>query len=391
MKNNTLSLKLKLLYIAEFGALACFFPFLTYYFQQRGLSYTEIGIAYAVTSITTVIAQPVWGVITDKYLNKRTTIIIAMVISSLAIYNFVYAKNFYYILFSLILLLSSQSSVISVSDAYTYEIMEHHKDIQYGKIRLMGSVGFAFIILFLGVSIKYFGINSVFVLYSVIMFFGAMIVLSIDYKDKSNIQKIDLLDIVSLIKDKRFFVFIVAIVFANIAMGSNNSYIYLLIKDTGGDVSQLGLLWFVLAISELPLFFFGTNLLKKHGVLNLFIFGMVLLTLRYFLDSICTSFVYVIIVQAMQGITFPLFFMASLEYLNSITPRKMKTSAMSFFGAACGLGGFIGNISCGILLEHISIFSVYKIISFICVICLGFLIVLKNVDSREINTLRNRL
>ena len=391
MKNNTLSLKLKLLYIAEFGALACFFPFLTYYFQQRGLSYTEIGIAYAVTSITTVIAQPVWGVITDKYLNKRTTIIIAMIISSLAIYNFVYAKNFYYILFCLILLLSSQSSVISVSDAYTYEIMEHHKDIQYGKIRLMGSVGFAFIILFLGVSIKYFGINSVFVLYSVIMFFGAMIVLSIDYKDKSNIQKIDLLDIVSLIKDKRFFVFIVAIVFANIAMGSNNSYIYLLIKDTGGDVSQLGLLWFVLAISELPLFFFGTNLLKKHGVLNLFIFGMVLLTLRYFLDSICTSFVYVIIVQAMQGITFPLFFMASLEYLNSITPRKMKTSAMSFFGAACGLGGFIGNISCGILLEHISIFSVYKIISFICVICLGFLIVLKNVDSREINTLRNRL
>lgn len=141
----------------------------------------------------------------------------------------------------------------------------------------------------------------------------------------------------------------------------------------------------------MPLFFFGTNLLKKHGVLNLFIFGMVLLTLRYFLDSICTSFVYVIIVQAMQGITFPLFFMASLEYLNSITPRKMKTSAMSFFGAACGLGGFIGNISCGILLEHISIFSVYKIISFICVICLGFLIVLKNVDSREINTLRNRL
>lgn len=382
MKNNTLSLKLKLLYIAEFGALACFFPFLTYYFQLRGLSYTEIGIAYAVTSITAVIAQPVWGVITDKYLNKRTTIIIAMVISSFAIYNFVYAKNYYYILFSLILLLSSQSSVISVSDAYTYEIMEHHRDIQYGKIRLMGSVGFAFIILFLGVSIKYFGINSAFFLYSVIMFFGAMIVLSIDYKDKSNIQKIDLLDIVSLIKDKRFFVFIVAIVFANIAMGSNNSYIYLLIKNTGGDVSQLGLLWFVLAISELPLFFFGTNLLKKHGVLNLFIFGMVLLTLRYFLDSICTSYVYVIIVQAMQGITFPLFFMASLEYLNSITPRKMKTSAMSFFGAACGLGGFIGNIGCGILLEHISIFAVYKIISFMCVICIGFLIVLKNVDSK---------
>jgi len=45
-------------------------------------------------------------------------------------------------------------------------------------------------------------------------------------------------------------------------MGSNNSYISLLIQKTGGDVSQLGLLWFILAISELPIFFFGTKLLK---------------------------------------------------------------------------------------------------------------------------------
>jgi len=384
MKNGILSLKLKTLYIVEFGALACFSPFLTYYFQLRGLSYTQIGIAFAISSITGVVTQPIWGVITDKYLNKRTTMIITMILSCISIYNFVFAKNFYYILFSIALLLSFQSSLLSVSDAYTYEIMDHHKDIQYGRIRLMGSLGFAIVALILGQIIKYFGINSAFFLYSIIMFVGVMIVFSIDFKGTTTPQKIDLSDIISLIKDRRFFIFIVAIIFANIANGSNGSYISLLIQETGGDVSQLGLLWFTLAISELPIFFFGKNLLKKHGELNLLIVGMLLFTIRYFLDSICTSYIYVILIQVMQGITFPLFFMAALEYLNIITPRKMKTSSMTFFGAASGLGAFIGNIGCGLLLEQISIFSIYRLMSLMCLICIGFAIVLKNVNSKHI-------
>ena len=131
----------------------------------------------------------------------------------------------------------------------------------------------------------------------------------------------------------------------------------------------------------MPIFFFGKKLLKKHGELNLLIIGIALFTIRYFLDSICTSYVYVILIQVMQGITFPLFIMAALEYLNNITPRKMKTSSMTFFGAACGLGGFIGNIGCGILLEHINIFAIYKIISLSCLICIGFIIMLKNINQ----------
>lgn len=377
MKNKKLYLKLKLQYIAEFGALACVFPFLMYYFQYRHLSYTEIGIAYAVCSITGVITQPIWGFVTDKYLNKRTTIIVTMLLSALAIYSLIYAKGFYYILFSLVLLLSFQSSIMPVTDAYTYEIIKQHKEIQYGKVRLMGSFGFAIIALLLGPAIKKFGINSAFILYSIIMLLGAIIVYNIDYKDKTTRLKINLLDISGFIKDRKFFIFMCSIIFANISIGSNNSYISLLIQETGGDVSKLGLVWFTLAISELPIFFFGSKLLKKYGELNLFIVAMLLFTLRYFLNSICTSYIYVIIVQAMQGITFPLFLMASLEYLNKITPTKMKTSSMTIFAAACGLGGFIGNIGFGMLLEHISIFTVYKMISLICLICIGFVIVLK--------------
>lgn len=376
-KSNILSHKLNLVFLTQYGALACFFPFLTYYFQQRGLSYTEIGIAYAVNSIASIVTQPIWGVITDKYSNKKSSIIITMVLSSIMILNFIFANNFYYIVLSLFLLLSFQSSVNPLSDAYCYEIIEHNKHIQYGKIRLMGSIGYAVAALLLGQAVKYLGINSAFIFYSILMALAAVMVLSINFKGKSSRQKIDTHDFVNLIKDYRFAIFVISVAILNIATGSNGSYISVLIEKTGGDVSKLGIVWFVIAISELPAFFFGNKLLRKFGDLNLYMIAIVLFTVRFFLSAICTSYVIVIIIQLMQGITFPLLLVAAYQYLDNITPSKMKTSSMTFYAAACGIGGLLGNIGGGVLLERIDVFLLYKIMSLICIIGLAVAVILK--------------
>lgn len=389
MKLNKLSINLKALYFAAFGALGCFFPFLTYYFQEKGLSYTEIGIAYAIFSITGVVTQPIWGFITDKYLNKRITIIITMILSSIVVYNFTLAKSFYYVLFSIIVFLIFQSSIIPVTDAYTYEIIEDNQDIQYGRIRLMGSVGYAVMALLGGIIIKSLGINSGFFIYSFIILIGAVQVYKIDFQGNSSKNKVTLTDVTSLLKDRRFLLLMIAILINNISFGSNNSYISLLIQATGGDVSILGLLGFTLAISELPTLFFGRKLLKKYGELNIFNLGVFLFAIRYFLSSICTSYIWVIVIQAMQGITFSLFLIASLQYLSKITPPSIRTSAMTFYTAVCGIGAFIGNISGGIFLEHISIFTFYKILSLVCLVSTAVIIILKNVDKihqNEIST-----
>lgn len=379
-QSNILSIKLKFLYVFEFAAMACFYPFLTYYFQNKGFSYTQIGIAMAVYSITGVITQPIWGVITDKYLNKRTSILITMVFSSLIVYLFIFVNGFYSILISMILLLMFQSSVNPLSDAYSYEIIDHNKDIQYGKVRLMGSFGYAVAALTIAQAVKYTSINSSFVLFSITMLLGAIIVWSINFKSKSHHSKVDFSAIKSLMKDNRFSIFIISVIIVNISFGINGSYITVLIQKTGGDVSKLGILWFVLAISELPTLFLGNKLLNKFGELNLLMIGLIFYVLRYFLDSLSTSYISVIMIQGMQSITYPLFLISSYQYMNKITPAKMKSSVMTFFAAACGIGNFIGNIGGGILLEHISVFLLFRIISFICVICLIIIVILKRIN-----------
>jgi len=380
MEEKTLSIKLSAIYITIYGALACIYPFLIYYFQEKGLSYTEMGMIFAAISITGVVVQPIWGFITDKYSNKRTIIIITMLLSGLLVYSLIFADGFYVIILSIILLMSFQSPVVPIADAYSYEIIEYYKKLQYGKIRLMGSFGYAVVALFMGYTVKYYGINSSYVVYSILMLLGALLLLSIAYKGKGTHKKISFYDIVNLIRDKKFILLIISVILTNVANGSNSSYIPILIEKTGGDVTQLGIVWFIIAISELPAFYFGTKLIYKYGELNLYILGVALFALRYFLGSLCDDYVSVLVIQLMQGVTYTFYLLASLQYINKISPVQMRTSAITLHAAAMGAGGAIGNMGGGVLLEYVSIFVLYQIFALICIICLYILIRLKKID-----------
>lgn len=175
-------------------------------------------------------------------------------------------------------------------------------------------------------------------------------------------------------------VFLLAIGLANVALGSNNSFIPFLMKETGGDVAMLGMLGVVVALSEYPSLTFGNKLLSKFGELNLLMVGMAFYVIRYLLNSVSTTYIMVLAIQSMQSVTYPLFLIASYQYVQRITPVNMRTTAMMIFAAVCGLGGLIGNIGSGILLESISIFALYKVFALICFLTLGAVFVLKNVD-----------
>jgi len=382
MEQRNLSIKLSGIYIAIYGALACIYPFLIYYFQEKGLSYTEMGIIFATISITGVLTQPVWGFITDKYSNKRTIMMITMLLSAVFVYYLIPATGFYFIMLSIILLMIFQSPVVPVTDAYSYEIIEQYKKMQYGKIRLMGSFGYAIVALFMGYAVKYLGINSSYIVYSALMLLGILLLRSIDYKDKGLHKKISFYGVVSLIKDKQFMLLLISVMLTNIGNGSNGSYIPVLIEKTGGDVTQLGIVWFIIAISELPAFYFGAKLIYQYGELNLYIVGVALFALRYFLDSLCSYYLPVLGIQLLQGVTYTFYLLASLQYLNKIVPANMRTTAITLHAAAMGIGGAIGNIGGGMLLEHISIFMLYQILACNCIICLYVLIRLKRASKK---------
>jgi PPP family 3-phenylpropionic acid transporter len=385
MKDYGIKFKICMFYLIIYGSFACYSPFLAVYFANKGLSYTEIGIAFAVNSLVGVIAQPIWGYVTDKYLDKRKTLIILMSSCSVIILLFLIAKSFIFIIFSIFLLISFQSAICSVADAYSFEIVEHNKNIQYGRIRLMGSFGYAVLALIIGIFIKYTNINSAFYTYSVLTLGSIIVIKSIGYTGKGKSSTIDIKELFGLLKYRKFLIFIISVLVFNMAQGANGSYLPILVKKTGGDVSQIGLMWFIVAIFELPVLYLGHRFLKKYGAINLYIFSAITYTIRFLLDGYCTDFKYVLILQCMQSITYTFFLISSLQYVNDVVPLKMRTSGITMYSAVgCGLGGFGGNMFGGILLEKISIFSLYKILALVCILTLIISLYQKNLENRVV-------
>lgn len=371
MKINNLNFKIRLYYFIVYSALACYYPFITVYLQQKHLSYSQIGFIFAVTSLISVFFQPLWGFATDKYFYKRYTLMLTMLLSGIFIISLEFAWNFLSILAAVMVFMVFLSPVTSISDAYCYELIESNKSLQYGKIRLMGSFGYAVGALLLGYAVKRAGIGSLFFIYFLLIILAVLIIQTIKSKGKTKHQSFNLSDISQLFGNKKFIIISISALIVNAAMSGNGNYINVLIQKTGGDVTKLGLLWFIVAMSELPALFFGNKILKKFGVINIYIYGLALYAIRFFLDSICTDYRIALAIQILQGITYTLYIMSTLQYVYDSVPDKSKTTAVTTFNSiSSGVGGFIGNIAGGIIIQYLGIFAMYKASVVICILAI---------------------
>jgi MFS transporter, PPP family, 3-phenylpropionic acid transporter len=375
MKLKSIKLKLLIVYFLAYGALACYFPFLAIYFKSRELTYIQTGIAFSIISLVSIIVQPLMGYLADKYLNKNKIVLINMFACSLLIYLYIFANGFYSVALATIALIFFQGSIMSILDAYCYDISDKVPEVNYGQIRLMGSIGFAVLSLILGGLIQNFDINISFFLYSGLFMVSALILSGIGFKSTLHSVRPSTTDIFEVLKNYKFILFVLSVMVLNIAIQAHGNYIAMLIEATGGNVANLGFVWFASALSEIPAFFFGAKLLKKYGEMNIYIISLVLYIFRMLLSAYSTSYNMVIAVQFMQSITYPLYLFATMQYINVIVPDKIRASGITMLSSlGFGLGGLIGNLGGGFILQYRGPFFLYKFMAMIC--CLSLLIIL---------------
>ncbi len=384
MKTNTLKLRLIGTYLLGYGALACYFPYMAIYFKSRGLSYIETGIAFAVTSLVSIAAQPIMGYISDKYLNKKQVIMINILACSGLIYLYIFAQGFYTILLAIIFQIFFQSSIMSITDAYCYDIADHTPTVNYGQIRLVGSFGYALVALILGAVIQQRGINVAFVLYSLLFILTALFLGGIRHHSTLNAARPHISDVAAVLKNINFILFVLSVLILNITLAAHNNYVAMMIEATGGNVSNLGIVWFVQAISEIPLFYFGAKLLKKYGELNVYIFAVLLYFVRMLLTSMSSSYMQVIGVQFMQSITYPLYLFSAMQYVKILVPDRLRASGITLLSSlGFGLGGLIGNLGGGYILQYAGPFFLYRVLTAVCILSAALALLLKFTQKQQ--------
>lgn len=358
--------KLLLLIFILYAANACYYPFQPVYFNSRELTFTQIGIAFAVSALVGMLFQPFWGYISDKYLNKRKTLLILVSISLPVMAFFILADSFPAVIALIIANNMFLCGVYPVLDAYIFDVIETRPDLSYPHFRFMASAAFAVTNLAMGYLIKQLGTDVIFIFYEALSLAGLFLLFHMKFDGTRSTTRIQLVDLGKTLGNAELVVFFLSVFLVTTCYGIGGSYMNELLKFGHGDVSNLGMVWFVTCVFEVMTFSIVGRLIKKLGVLPIYSISIVLLFLKLCLNFLFTEPFLIISLQALEGISYTLFITASLEFLNGKVGQELRSSAMSLFGAMAGLGNFTAGLSGGMLLNHVNPPQLFGILAVVC-------------------------
>lgn len=382
MKSN-FTLKLQLFTFIIFAGNACFFPFQAVYFSDRKLSYTEIGIAFAIGALTSMLIQPVWGYLSDKYINKRKTLFITITASLLLIPLFIKADGFTLVLLLNIMTNAFLCGIYPLLDAYTFDYIGNNRQLSYSHFRFAASAGYAVANLILGYIVNSYGINYAFMIYEFLAVAGLVLLFSMKFEGMRNVEKIQVGEVAGILKEPRLLVFFATTFLMNAAFIGGVNYMNELIRYTGGDVSNLGMVWFTTCTFEVITFTFANKLMNRFGVINVYRLSMLLFGCKLVLDFVLNKAVLIVAAQALEGVSFTLFIASSMEYLNTNARPQLRASMMSINAAFGGLGTFTASLLGGMLLNIVNASQLYGILSLVCFLSLTISLIFK-VNSSSI-------
>lgn len=325
--------------------------FLPLYLRYKGLNGTEIGWVLAIGPFASLISQPFWGYLSDKYKTVKRMLILSvvgMLIGSMLFFQMntlvlilVFAAFFYFF--------SSPVGALSDSLAQRRAL---ELNISFGSIRMWGSIGFAFSALIVGEILDVAGIQ--YMLWPYLTCGTMLLIVAFTIQDvKTDATPVSLADVKLLLQNKAYVLFLVIVLIIGISHRANDSYIGLYITELGGSENLVGLAWFIGVISEASVFALAPLWFRKYHPISFILLASVLYSLRWLFYGTLEHASILIGFQVLHGLTFGIFYVTTFAYVTSIIPKHLQaTGHLIFYSVLFGITGIVGSLTGGVIIDH---------------------------------------
>jgi PPP family 3-phenylpropionic acid transporter len=140
-----------------------------------------------------------------------------------------------------------------------------------------------------------------------------------------------------------------------------NTFLGIHIEDLGGSTALIGLAFAISAASELPIIALGGKLLTRFGPTRLIALSLMVYTARFVLLSVITEPVWILPVQALHGLSFGAFLMASVTLAYRLAGPTQAATAQALLAAmSFGFGSITGSLVGGALLDRIGTEGLFR-------------------------------
>lgn len=339
----------------------CFAPIMGYtsvYLLSKGFSNTTIGIVSAAGGIASALLQP----IVARYADKEKSLSLKWIVALIAL-AMLFGSGIMLIfrevpevgLVFYAVLITAVQMIVPFLNALGMESINAGAKLDFGITRGAGSLGYAFISFVLGKTADQYGVDiipfsilsvSVFLVFSTMLFPFEKRERKMENKGKGEESGS------FLRKNPVFALFLLGISFVFVGHNFINLFIFQIITFKEGVKENMGVAISIAALSEIPIMFGFTFLLKKwkSGIL------VKLGTFVMFLKALTTLFVHDMMlfygIQIMQAFGFGIFIVAQAYYINEIMPEKDKIKGQAFITTTGTLGVVVASLLGGSIIDN---------------------------------------
>ncbi len=328
-----------------FALLAMFIPFLPVYLDEQGLDPAQIGFIIGTGGFVTIIAQPLWGMISDRTKTIRKVLLILLLCSAVTGYFLFDSSSFVMLVLFAMLLYFFLMPIDPLTESLNFRIAEA-SGISYGSIRTYGALGYGVMALITGYVMSYFGNSGMALLFVAISLIGFLVSWFMPDAPVTG-KPVTLSSLNHFLRNKETLLFLVLVFICSVPARMNDTFLGVYIRELGGSPELVGQSFFIAAMSEIIIFALSFWWLRKGKELIIISISGAFYFLRFFISAWVTDPHLLAYLQILQIFTFPVFYSAAIQYLYRIVPEEWRATgqtvlALLFFGVSGILASYAG-------------------------------------------------
>lgn len=345
--------RLRLLYALVFSCTASWLPIFADYLRDRGLSGIQTGIVLSVTPVMMLLVQPFYGALADR-IGYRRCLAASALLAALSYAGYLSEGGFAFLMLLTVAMSLFYNTLQPLLDTLALRWVQAHPEESYGTMRLAGAAGWALTGITVGQYIDALSTEVIFLFAGGSMVLTALVAGFLAADRSLEAQPADASwAYLREALGSRELLFLLGCVFL-VSAGATTiwNFYSLYLKENGASASLVGFGLSFQGLCELPLFYLSARIIRRLGIKRTLLLTIAATTLRLVLYGVVKDPRAAIAIELLHGVSWSLFWVVCVEYVNSLIPEAWRATGQSLLYAAYfGAGAIAGNLWTGWLYD----------------------------------------
>ncbi|MBN1286112.1 MAG: MFS transporter [Anaerolineae bacterium] len=328
-------------YAAFWGTMGVFAPFINIYFAGLGLSGTQIGLLSTLVPAMTLTVGPALSALADRRAQRRRILQFAIAGGGLAILLESIPDSFEVLGAAVMLVAFFFSPVISIADSLISRMATRYQ-LDFGKVRMWGSIGFASMVVVCGWLWEQVGLRWMFVLAALLFILIFVMAGQLEEGPPADRQRRQ--SFKELLRDPG----LAAILATSFLAGAGNQIYFtfgsVYINTLGSGLFFIGVISALSASLEVPAMRYSSAAVERFGGPKTLLIAYILLGVSLLCYGLTSNLPVLLVASLVRGIGSGLFVVSTVRLIDSRVPQEWSSTAQSMmYAASMGLAPLLAS------------------------------------------------